>query len=159
MACSVSRLMRQESLSMVTSVALWTRRSTVPAMTRFSRHDTESAGYRVKRKNRTAKNEWRNGKDATPYQARPRNRARNQGKSTDVAFYPLTAAAGPRRRPAAPVRRLGHRGRPPGRRRPAALAAADHRAPGRGGGRRRARRDLSWTGTGRGGVSRRGSGR
>ena len=26
------------------------------------------------------KNEWRNGKDATPYQARPRNRARNQGK-------------------------------------------------------------------------------
>ena len=35
---------------MVTSVALWTRRSTVPAMTRFSRHDTESAGYRVKRK-------------------------------------------------------------------------------------------------------------
>ena len=75
---------------MVTSVALRTRRSTVPAMTRFSRHDTESAGYRVKRKNRTAKNEWRNGKDATPYQARPRNRARNQGKSTDVAFYPLT---------------------------------------------------------------------
>ena len=57
-----------------------------------------------------------------------------------VRASPCTAALGPRRGDAAHVRRLGHRDRCR-RRRPAAPAAADHRAAGGRGGRRHARRD------------------